>query len=42
MNTTFKSISNNTFDCSFATSKWNDCVVFSSKVQERLDGDMEV
>ena len=42
MNTTINNISKKSFDCSFTTSKWNDDVVFNSKVQEQLYGDMEV
>lgn len=42
MNATIKNIVKSTFN-SFADSKWNDTVVFSSNaVLEQLDGDMEV
>ena len=41
MNTTIKNIVN-TISNSFADSKWNDTVVFNSKVLEQLEGDMEV
>jgi len=42
MNTIINNISKNSFNCTFTTSKWNDDVVFSSKVQKQLYGDMEV
>ena len=41
MNTTIKNIVN-TISNSFADSKWNDTVVFNSKVLEQLEGDIEV
>lgn len=41
MNTTIKNIVN-TISNSFADSKWNDTVVFNSKVLEQLEGNIEV
>jgi len=41
MNTTIKNIVN-TISNSFADSKWNDTVVFNSKVLEQLDGYTEI
>ena len=41
MNTTIKNIANTT-SSSFTDCKWNDSVVFNSKVAQRLEGYTEI
>ncbi len=42
MNTIIINISKNSSNCTFATSKCNDDIVFNAKVQEQLKGDVEI